>query len=64
MRRVILCLGVALSAGCGNEKKPTEPAPAFPQPNKQPPGRKQPAPGMSLRPVPADGEFRSAEHIS
>jgi hypothetical protein len=64
MRRLVLCLVVALAAGCGDEKKPTEPSPAFPQPNKQPPGKKQTGPGMSRRPDPAGGAVRAPDHNS
>ena len=59
MRRVIvLCLAAILAAGCGDDKKPTEPAtgPAFPnQPPAPPPtpGKKD-QPGMSRLPGPAD----------
>jgi hypothetical protein len=64
MRRLIFCLAVALIAGCGDEKKPAEPAPSFPEPNKQPPGKKQTGPGMSRRPVPAGGVLRVSDHNS
>lgn len=49
-RAIVLCLAAVLGAGCREDKKPTEPPPAFPDQPKQPPrgpGKKQTGPGMS-----------------
>ena len=55
MRRVALvCLATALVAGCGDEKKPADPVPAFPDQQKAPAtpgGKKQPTPGLSRLPA-------------